>query len=326
MTSTTFTPSRFRTLIQAGFTLFCLFAGYRFYHFLLWATGRSETMITKPGAVEGFLPISALLGLKQFLLTGVYDPIHPAGLTIFLAALAMALLFRKGFCGYVCPVGFISSLLKKVGRALALNKTLPRNVEYGLRSIKYILLGFFLYFIGIRMSLPAVKSFLTSPYNLTADARMLDFFLHPSTLSLLILTALAIASLVIPYAWCRFLCPYGGLLGLFSLLSPVAVHREESTCTHCGTCEKICPGSISIQQSGRINSPECVGCLQCVQACPVHNTLIPKCTGIGRIPWPVVGAGAVAVLLIFYAVAAMTGHWSPTFPPDMVKRFYAMFS
>jgi polyferredoxin len=320
------TPSRLRFLIQTGFTLFCLYAGYRFHFFCLWATGQSSTMVAKPGAVEGFLPISALLGLKQLLLTGVYDPVHPAGLTIFLAVLAMALLFRKGFCGYVCPVGFLSSLLEKTGRALGLTRVLPRKVEYGLRSIKYVLLGFFLYFIGIGMSLPAVRAFLTSPYNLTADARMLDFFLHPSPLALVILAGLGVAALVIPYAWCRFLCPYGGLLGLLALLGPVAVHRKHESCTGCGKCEAVCPGAFRIRKAARINSPECVGCLQCVQTCPVKDALAPRYAGGNRIiPWPAIGIGAVTVLLLFYGVARLTGHWDPSFPPDMLKRFYSMF-
>ena len=32
-----------RRLVQASFALFCLYGGYRFYQFYLWAAGRSET-------------------------------------------------------------------------------------------------------------------------------------------------------------------------------------------------------------------------------------------------------------------------------------------
>jgi len=110
-----------RTLVQSGFAAFCLFAGYQFYHFYLWAMGESEVYVPRPPSVEGFLPISALLGLKRLMLTGRYDEIHPAGLTIFLSALIIALLLRKGFCGWICPVGFCPNLIEKLEKGSALS-------------------------------------------------------------------------------------------------------------------------------------------------------------------------------------------------------------
>ena len=106
--------SSLRIAVQAGFTLFCLYAGYRFYLFYLWGTGQSDIYVPRPPSVEAFLPIGALVGLKRFLLSGHFDMIHPAGLTIFMAALVIGLLLRKGFCGWICPVGFVSN---QIGRA-----------------------------------------------------------------------------------------------------------------------------------------------------------------------------------------------------------------
>jgi hypothetical protein len=37
------------------------------------------------------------------------------------------------------------------------------------------------------------------------------------------LLVLAAASVFVQGAWCRFLCPYGALLGLFSWMSPVKI-------------------------------------------------------------------------------------------------------
>lgn len=119
-------PSIRRT-VQAGFTLFCLYAGWQFYWFYQWAIGASATYVARPPAVEGFLPISALVSLKRLVLTHQYDPIHPAGLTIFLAALSLGLLLRKGFCGWICPVGFASNLAELAGRRLKVNITPPNG-------------------------------------------------------------------------------------------------------------------------------------------------------------------------------------------------------
>src|SRR5210317_763239 len=88
---------KLRMLVQAAFATFCLYTGYRFYQFYLWALDRSETFVPRPPAVEAFLPIGALVNLKRLVLTGIYDGIHPAGLTIFISALVIAILFRKGF-------------------------------------------------------------------------------------------------------------------------------------------------------------------------------------------------------------------------------------
>ncbi|MCA1764708.1 MAG: 4Fe-4S binding protein, partial [Desulfobulbaceae bacterium] len=104
-----------RLAVQAAFALFCLYCGYLFYLFYRWAMGASESYVARPPSVEAFLPIGALVSLKRLVLTGVYDPIHPAGLTIFIAALLIGFLFRKGLCGWICPVGFTSNLVEKLG-------------------------------------------------------------------------------------------------------------------------------------------------------------------------------------------------------------------
>lgn len=75
--------------------LFCLYAGYNFYLFYLWGTGQTSIHVPRPHSVEAFLPIRALVGLKRLVLISNYDMIHPAGLTVFLAAMCIGLLVRK---------------------------------------------------------------------------------------------------------------------------------------------------------------------------------------------------------------------------------------
>ena len=140
-----------RRLIHGAWLLFCLFIGLRFYQFYQWAvSGGPYTQ--RPPAVEAFLPIGALVSLKQFILTGQYDPLHPAGLTIFTAALVLAFLFRKGFCGWLCPVGFTSELLhglanRATGRLRHSKRPylvrLPPWLDYPLTLLKYLILVFF---------------------------------------------------------------------------------------------------------------------------------------------------------------------------------------
>ena len=319
------TPARFRFVVQLGFTLFCVYVGIRFAAFLAWALGQSAEFVAKPGAVEAFLPISALLGFRQLVEAGKWDVVHPAGLTIFIAIVVMSFVFRKGFCGYVCPVGFVSNLLERGGRKLGLAVIPNRWIDYPLMSIKYGLLGFFLYTVFFGMDFRSVQSFLSAPYNMVADAKMLAFFTDPTMLSLSILFVLAALSLVVRNIWCRYLCPYGALLGLFAWFGPTVIERNSTTCIDCGKCSEGCPSGIKVQEKKSVRSPECIGCAECIGNCPVDECLSFDLYGRMRMPWIVVGIGTVAVLLAFYAWARMTGHWDSLMPPFMFKRIYTIF-
>ena len=92
----------------------------------------------------------------------------------------------------------------------------------------------------------AVADFLDSPYNRVADVKMLYFFERISPFGLKAVLALVGLSIVIPYSWCRYLCPYGALLGALSLLSPLKVTRHAPSCIDCNLCTKACPSHLPV--------------------------------------------------------------------------------
>lgn len=315
------TPHRLRRGIQFAFLFFCLFIGYQLYQHFVWAIGQSTDFIPKPPSVEAFLPISALMAAKRFIFTGMWDMVHPAGLTLFFAFIWMALLFRKSFCGYVCPVGLVSNIVEQVGRKFKLQRELPKVADRILSIPKYIILCGFAYFILIGMSVRQIRSFLTLPYNYVADSKMLAFFLAPSTTTLLVLVALIVVSLFIRNFWCRFLCPYGALLGLFSIFSPTAIVRDKSTCISCGKCRKICPSAIHVDTKEAVNSPECIGCTECIGVCPVDKCLTVR-TFNKKVPYTTIAIGCLVVLALFYFGALATGHWYADTPPNLIRKFH----
>jgi NAD-dependent dihydropyrimidine dehydrogenase PreA subunit len=315
-----------RTLVQAGFALFCLYAGYRFYLFYLWGTGQTSTYAPRPPSVEAFLPISALVGLKRLILSGGYDMIHPAGLTIFLAALSIGLLLRKGFCGWICPVGFSSNLIEKAAKKLKLLWQPPLWLDLPLLSLKYLLLFFFLYLIAWKMTLDQIESFQTSPYNLAVDAKMLLFFLKPSGLAASIMLFLVAVSFFIRNFWCRYLCPYGALLGLLALGSPFQVKRESTTCIDCKKCEKTCPASIRITAKNTVRTGECIGCTECVAVCPVEDCLTLSLPGRRKNSILILPAAVVGLYFLFYGVSLFSGHWYSEVPPEVMKKFYSIIA
>ncbi len=316
-------PESVRDSIQFAMTLFCIWVGYRFYQFYDFMIGKSDVAVTKPGAVEGFLPISSLLSLKKLVTKGVFDEVHPAGLTIFIAVIIMCLIMRKGFCGYLCPVGFIHNLLNKIGRKLNKTITIKGKLELGLLIPKYIAMTFFVYTVFVKMGGRELDAFIHSPYNYTAEAKMMLFFSNLSLTAALIIGALIILGIIIPYFWCRFLCPYGALLGIVSKASPIAIKRNTETCVSCGKCNKACPGGIEVDIKETINSAECVGCTQCINACPVEGciTVTDRLSRI-KLPWYTIAIGSIFILLIYYFAAKITNHWDSPYPPEMLRNYY----
>ena len=312
-----------RPLVQAGFTLFALYIGYRFYLFYEWAIGKSNVYSPRPPGVEAFLPISALLGLKRWFITGHYDMIHPAGLTVLLAIITISFFFRKGFCGWICPVGFISNIVERLGQALGTSLYIKRALGALFSVPKYALMFFFLYVIFYRMDLRAIERFITSPYNIAVDGKMLKFFLSPSATTTAVIGGLVVASLFFKNLWCRFLCPYGALLGLLAAIGPSRIKRAEDQCISCKKCSKVCPAGIAVHKKGAVLDPDCIGCLECVGACPKDRCLSPAI--LGHPIQPIYFAlMIVAVFIIFWLVAKGAGYWDTMVPPQVFKRFYMM--
>ena len=64
-----FSSARLHRLIQLGFVLFLSWVAWRLFGYAQWAYGNGP-FVPRPAAAEAVLPLSALLGLKRFLLTG----------------------------------------------------------------------------------------------------------------------------------------------------------------------------------------------------------------------------------------------------------------
>lgn len=263
-----------RYLCQWMIVLIVIYGGVSLHIFHRYLGSGEVPPLEKPLSVEGFMPIGALMSLKLWIVEGAFDPVHPAALIIFISALLLAVLLKKGFCGWICPVGTLSELIWKTGEKVSRrNFVLPGYLDYPLRGIKYFLMAFFLYVILIKMSSESIGTFLFTPYWKVADMKLLLFFTNMSITTMIVLTLLVIFSFFIKNAWCRYLCPYGAFLGLLSMLSPLKVTRNESKCIHCHGCTRRCPSLLKIEEKERVGSPECIGCLTCVSACPSAGAL-----------------------------------------------------
>jgi len=300
-----------RILVQYLFLSFILWLGWRFTMFVLQIkSGAIGTIPARPDGIEAFLPISGLLGTVAWLKGMGINPVHPAATVLFISAILLSLLLRRSFCSWICPVATISETLWKIGfRLFKRNLRLPVWLDIGLRSFKYLLLAFFVYSIVFAMSAASMQAFIHSDYHRIADVRLLYFFLHISPVALAIISTLLILSIAIKNPTCRYLCPYGALLGVVSVFSPVRVTRDRERCVSCGICSQVCPSRIDVMHKKSVTSPECIGCWRCVSHCRFNEALSMRFAG----RYAVSGfLFAILVITIFFGtvqIGKATGKW-----------------
>ena len=302
-----------RFIIQTLFALLCIWIGVEFYFFITYLqSGGASTYFSRPPGVDGFLPISSMMSFYVFISSGQIHHAHPAGMFIFLSIVLMSFIFGKSFCSWLCPVGFLSELIGDFGKKIfKKNLKLPKFLDYPLRSLKYLLLGFLLFSVFFLMTDIAVQAFLDSPYNLVSDVKMYYFFADLSQTALIIISVLFFLSIFIRGFWCRYLCPYGALLGALNFLSPIKIERNSVSCIDCSLCTKACPSNIKVEKVKAVWSDECTSCLSCVDACPVADTLqlnllIPKKKKINK---KYAAISVVSIFLVTTGFAMVTGNW-----------------
>ena len=315
---------RIRAMVQLGFVALTLISGLQF---ILWVryyeSGGASIQVSRPAGVEAWLPIAALMKLKAFVLTGTVPALHPAGLFLLIAFLAISFLYRKAFCSWICPIGTISEWLWEFGQSVfGRTFALPRWFDVPLRSLKYILFGLFAYLV-ITMSVPDIEAFLGSPYGLVADVKMLDFFRKMGQTTAIVLAVLIVLSIVVKNFWCRYLCPYGAMLGLVALVSPVRIRRDPATCIDCAKCAKACPAGLPVDTALSIRSAECTACLSCVAVCPAEGALDLK-FGLKRANAPVPAWSlAIGILILFVGIvgfARAAGYWHTDLPDALYRE------
>jgi len=315
-----------RRTVQAVFAALNVWLGIQF---ILWVRyceqGGAGLNVPRPAGAEGWLPIAGMMNAKYFFLTGHVPAIHPAAMVLFLAFVLMSLFLKKAFCSWLCPVGTFSEYLWKIGsRIFGRNLRLPKWADISLRGLKYLLLGLFVFVIGT-MSSEAILDFMSTPYGLIADVKMLNFFRDIGQTAAIVIGLLVLLSMLVKNFWCRYACPYGALMGIASLLSPTKIRRDAEACIDCGKCSKACPSGLSVDKLVQIRTVECTACMTCVAVCPAQDALQfalpPRNAATPAQRWrrralsPMAFAAVLAFLFFgLVIVAKTTGHWQTNLP------------
>jgi NosR/NirI family transcriptional regulator, nitrous oxide reductase regulator len=169
----------------------------------------------------------------------------PVGvLAFFVLPLAFALFGGRTFCAGVCPHGALQDLvlLKPV--------KVPAWLEHGLSVLPYIYLG-----AGVMFAATG-SAFIICQY----DPFVPIFRMNGRTLMVLSGAALLLLGIFVGRPYCRFLCPYGALLKLGSIVAKWRVRVTPDYCTQCRLCEASCPfGAMREPDSGHSAVPILAG-------------------------------------------------------------------
>jgi len=148
-----------------------------------------------------------------------------SALLFFIIPLIFALAYGRVFCAGVCPLGAIQELTGF--SPLKLNK----RVEIILASIPFIYLALALLFASTN------SQFIICRY----DPFVGIFRLNASYTMIIFGVLLLLAGIFVNRPYCRFLCPYGVLLNVFSRFAGRHLTITPAECTNCRLCENVCP-------------------------------------------------------------------------------------
>ena len=125
-----------------------------------------------------------------------------------LALVASVVLFSKLFCAYLCPLGTVQDIIKRLRTKLRIKSIKVANgsiVDKILRIIKYGVL-FLIFYMTVEASELFCKNL--DPYYAIATGFKGEITLWMSIVSICVLV---IGSLVVDMFWCRYLCPLGAI-------------------------------------------------------------------------------------------------------------------
>ena len=254
---------RRRGLVQLAVVVLIVAMAVRHHH---------ETVVGAP-SVDALCPFGAVETFWTWITTGaLISKIHASNLVVGLGLLLSVLIAGNAFCGWICPFGAIQDALAWVRKRLHLPVvTMSQRVDRVLRYGRFVVLA-----VVLVASATTLKLWFAAfdPYvTLFGLGWLFEPNLAEMWPPLTILATVLVASMLVERAWCRYLCPLGGVLSVLGHLSILRVRRNPSACTGCDLCVAPCPVGIDVAAPVSAVSTDCIGCLECVANCPTGGAL-----------------------------------------------------
>jgi len=229
--------------------------------------------------IETYCPVGALETLPFYLQTQSFlCAVSGINLWMLGAVVGGTLLAGRAFCSWVCPVGTIAGFIGAVGRRIHGGvASVWRGPLDHLKWVRFAALG------AVLVATHHYGDLVFRPFC----PYFVGFSGHGHGIanwSYLLIPAILLAGLALPFFWCRVLCPFAPVLGVIRKLSPVSPAIQPG-CTSCGICDRACPQQIPVSARRRVADMDCTQCLSCIDACPTGQMALVL--GYRRPPAPV---------------------------------------
>lgn len=228
---------------------------------------------------EAYCPFGGLVALPPLVTHGAYScALNELNVALLVSLVVLTLATKKSFCSWVCPLGAVQEWIGRGGRRVfGRYLRLPSAVDRVLVPLRYVVLAGVLvltytvwgnvwgegqlgYDLGFRAYDPYYILFTWGGHETNAA-------------SLGIVIGVLAAALVVPFFWCRYLCPLGAAMDPMSRVGALRLRRDRGACTDCGRCDEVCPHGIPVAGATEIAARNCTNCLECVAECPVEGAL-----------------------------------------------------
>jgi len=245
--ATDFTHQNFAWDGFVDVTLLVVFLGLAAWLGLRKRSRRGLFLLTLAAVVYfGFIRAGCVcpIGAIQNVTLGIVNPAYAVPVVVlifFLLPLLFTLFSGRSFCAGVCPLGAIQEtvMVKPI--------QLPRWLDRSLGVLPYAYLGLAVLIVvtGGGFLICQYDPFVGF-FRMGAPAGMVAFGV-----------GLLAVGTVVGRPYCRFLCPYGVLLGWLSKLSWKHVKITPTACVGCKLCENSCPfGAIDAPKAAAADADE----------------------------------------------------------------------
>ena len=224
-------------------------------------------------------------------------------LALPVAVISVTLLHGPVFCGWICPTGTMQDLagwLRKrfprrqrpltrrwlIGLTVFVAGFLVLMIWLGRRrqlliedsSVHFaamLILLCYLVLAGVIDDLPSRKLrlvslaaiFVTAVSHLVVTSPMhFAFTARDDKASAVTTLVILVSSLFVLRSWCRYLCPWGYLMGFLHRFSRLRIQQPPGRCTECGVCGTTC--DVAAIKNGVVRLDQCQFCYSCVDHCP----------------------------------------------------------
>lgn len=232
----------------------------------------------KAPSVHALCPYGALESLYTLLFAGtLIKKIYSGTVVLLVLTVVLAILFRRSFCGLLCPFGALQEAFAVFGRKLFKKRfIIPQKIDKPLRYLKYVVL---LLTVAMAWYYGSLWMAPYDPYSAYGHITSFSESVKEDPLAVIgfiLLAVTLIGSFLYDRFFCKYLCPVGAFYGIIGKISSTRVERNNDLCIHCKLCSKACPVNIDVEKEVKVTSAECINCNECVLACPKKGALEVK--------------------------------------------------